>query len=112
MVLAGLVVAVAVVLILRERDGRRRPIRVRQEILGRGVYLFTSASCPDCAAARRVLAEAYGPSGFVELSWESEPGVFRELGVQAVPATLIVSESAGSTLYRGLPGGGLEVLSP
>ena len=108
----AVVAAVALTLILRQRAGRHRPVRVQQSKLGIGVYLFSSASCPDCESARRVLREAIGPSAFVELSWESEPEIFRELGVHAVPATLIVSDSDGSTLYPGRPDRALEALGP
>jgi hypothetical protein len=112
LVLASMGVAMVVILMMRGRAGRRRPIRIRQAKLGRGVYLFTSAECSDCATARRVLVDTIGPSGFIELSWESEPEIFRDLGVEAVPATLIVSESDSSTLYPGLPDRAVESLGP
>lgn len=112
LVLGAVVAAVTMILILRQKASHRRPVRVQQDILGLGVYLFTSASCPDCESARRVLLGAVGPSGFIELSWDSDPEIFRELGVGAVPATLIVSDSDGSTLYPGLPDRALQVLSP
>jgi hypothetical protein len=111
-VLGAVVVAVAAILIQRAVTGRRRPVPVQQTTLGAGVYLFTSATCPDCETARRLLAGGIGPSGFVELSWEDRPEVFQDLGVDAVPATLIVGESGSSTLYPGRPDFALEVLSP
>ena len=111
-VLGAVVVAAATIQILRNRAGRRRPVRIQQAILGSGVYLFTSATCPDCEAARLRLVGAIGLSGFVELTWESQPGVFKNIGVDAVPATLIVSEAGGSTLYPGRPDRALEALSP
>ncbi|MEX2252119.1 MAG: hypothetical protein WD895_08630 [Acidimicrobiia bacterium] len=111
-VLGAVVAAIAVILILRQMTGRHRPVAIQQAKLGPGVYLFTSAACPDCESARRVLLGAIGPSGFVEVSWESDPETFRELGVDAVPATLVVSDSHGSTLYPGRPDRALEVLNP
>jgi hypothetical protein len=38
--------------------------------------------------------------------------VFKDLGVDAVPATLIVGESGSSTLYPGRPDFALAALSP
>ena len=111
-VLASVVTAAAVILIMRNRPRRRRPVRVRQAILGFGVYLFSSATCPDCEAARSLLVGAVGAAGFQELRWESDPGVFKEVGVDAVPTTLIVSETGGSTLYPGRPDQALEALGP
>jgi glutaredoxin len=110
-VLGAVVVATAAILILRYRI-RERPVVIQQAILGSGVYLFTSATCPDCEAARRLLVEAIGPSSFVELSWESHPETFRDIGIGAVPATLIVREAGHSTIYRGRPDQALEALSP
>jgi len=111
-VLGAVAMAVAAILIQRALAGRHRPVLVQQTALGFGVYLFTSATCPDCETARRLLAAAIGPSGFVELSWEQRPELFRDLGVDAVPATLIVAESGSSTLYPGRPDFALEALSP
>jgi hypothetical protein len=85
---------------------------IQQAILGSGVYLFTSATCPDCEVARRLLVESIGPSSFVELSWESHPETFRDIGIGAVPATLIVTEAGSSTIYPGRPDQALEALSP
>jgi hypothetical protein len=111
-VLGAVVVAAAAILIQRIMVGRRRPVQVQQTTLGSGVYLFTSATCPDCETARRLLAGGIGPSGFVELSWENRPEVFKDLGVDAVPATLIVDESGSSALYPGRPDFALAALSP
>jgi len=111
-VLGAVVLAVGAVLILRRLAGRRRPVRIRQTTLGSGVYLFVSATCADCEAARHMLVGALGPAGFVELSWESDPGIFRDIGVDAVPATLIVNEAHGSALYPGRPDRALEDLGP
>ncbi len=102
-VIGALVVGIAVSFILRRRPARRAPSELNQNRLGPGIYLFTSASCPDCVTVRDALVEQYGPTGFSELSWESHPEIFRELGVDAVPATLIVDATEGSTLYPGAP---------
>jgi hypothetical protein len=80
--------------------------------LGPGVYFFSSSTCADCVPARASLVEQLGPSGFAEVRWESEPGLFAELGVDAVPCTLIVSEAGEATRFPGLPDGALEGLDP
>jgi hypothetical protein len=102
-VIGAVAIGFAVSLVLRGRPARRAPTKLNQTRLGAGVYLFTSASCPDCGAVRDVLSERFGPTGFIELSWESDPQVFDELGIDAVPATLIVTANDGSTLYPGAP---------
>ena len=111
-VLGAVVVAVAAILILRKHGQRRRSVRIHQTALGAGIYLFTSATCPDCETARSLLAGAIGLSGFVEKSWESDPGLFSDIGVRAVPATLIVTDADDSTLFPGRPDRALETLSP
>lgn len=111
-VLGAVVLAVAAVIILRKLAHRQRPAGIEQTALDPGIYLFTSATCGDCEAARQMLVRALGPSGFVELSWESVPEIFREVEVDAVPATLIVSETRGSVLYPGRPDRALETLGP
>jgi hypothetical protein len=111
-VLGAVVVATAAILILRFRARGHPPVMIQQAILGAGVYLFSSASCPDCEAARRLLVEAIGPSSFVELSWESHPETFSDIGIGAVPATLIVTDAGSSTIYPGRPDRALEALSP
>lgn len=105
-------VAIAAILIMRKESGRLRPVRIDQSTLGSGIYLFTSATCPDCETARSLLSGAIGSTGFAELRWESDPGVFNDVGVSAVPATLIVAESGESNLYPGRPDKAVESLSP
>ncbi len=107
-VIGAVAIGIAVSFMLRRRPARQMPVELKQTRLGPGVYLFTSASCPDCRAVRDALFERFGPTGFSELSWESDPQIFEELGVDAVPATLIVTSTDGSTLYLGAPGKALE----
>ncbi len=111
-VIGAVLVGIAISLLFRRGSDQRPPIVVRQTRLGVGVYLFTSASCPDCEVARHTLLEAIGPTGYSELTWESDPEIFSELGVDAVPATLIVTHSDGSVLYPGRPDRALEALGP
>jgi hypothetical protein len=111
-VVGAVVVGIALSLILRRKSARRSASELEQNRLGPGVYLFTSASCPDCESVRDVLLERFGPAGFSELSWESHPEIFRELGVDAVPATLVVTATEGSTLYPGAPSRATGGVSP
>jgi hypothetical protein len=111
-VIGAVLVGVVITVLLRQRSPRHRPRAIFQTGLSAGVYLFTSASCPDCEAARNALLTTLGPGGYSEMTWDADPEIFLELGVDAVPATLIVSPSDGSMLYPGRPDRALEVLSP
>jgi len=111
-VIGAVGVGMAVSLILRRRPARLVGSELVQNRLGPGVYLFTSLSCPDCETVRAALLDRIGPAGFSELSWETDPEIFRELGVDAVPATLIVTATEGSTLYPGAPSRAMDGLSP
>lgn len=98
----ALIVVAAVTLILRSRT-TGRPRRLEATGLDPGVYLFTSATCPTCSAARRSLTGQVGESGFVEVSWEQDPATFDRLGIDAVPATAIISPGGSGTLWPGAP---------
>lgn len=107
----ALVVAALASILLRARLSGR-PRRLEDTRLDSGVYLLTSAACPDCASVRRALTEALGGEGFTELSWEEEPGVFHRLGVDAVPATLIVGRDGSGVLWPGRAKEALASLGP
>lgn len=111
LIAGALAVAAVATLILRSRM-TGRPKALGPTGLDPGIYLFTSAACPDCSSVRRALIDTLGESGFVELSWEQEPGVFHELGVDAVPATLIVGEDGSGTLWPGSPEPALKSIGP
>ena len=111
LVAGALVAALAVVALLRTRV-RERPETIASVGLSPGVYLFTSAACLDCAPARQSLLDALGAGGFTEISWESGPETFDELGVTAVPATLIVRGDRDAKLYPGQPTAVLRLLGP
>ena len=104
------VAAIAVAVLKSRMTGRPRLLEASG--LEPGVYLFTSADCPGCASARRKLVDGLGESGFVELSWEQEPGVFRRLGVDAVPATAVVARDGSATLWPGQPEDALDSVGP
>lgn len=77
-----------------------------------GVYLFSSTACAGCESARRTIVERLGPTGFVEIVWEEKPGWFTDLGVEAVPSTLIVTDDGVATVFPGQPGRALRALDP
>ena len=102
LVVGALIAAGAATLVLRSR-AKGEPRKLVVTGLGEGVYLFTSKACPDCGHVRGMLDDALGPEGYTELSWELEPGMFAELGVDGVPATLIVEVDGSGVLWPGRP---------
>ena len=104
------VAAIAAVVLKSRMAGRPRLIEATG--LEPGVYLFTSAACPDCSSARRALVDELGDEGFTELRWEKEPGEFHRLGVDAVPATAIVARDGSATLWPGRPDDALSSIGP
>ena len=109
-VAAGTVVVLGVALVLRRPAAH--PVTTKTKALAPGVYLFSSSTCVDCVAARARLVDALGPTGFVEIDWEDDPGTFAEFGIDAVPCTVIVSEEGMATRFPGMPDRALEELSP
>lgn len=110
LVTAGIAVAIGVALVLRRPVAH--PAKTKTAGLGPGVYLFSSSTCVDCVAARARLVDALGPTGFVEIDWDDDPGPFAELLIDAVPCTVIVSEEGLATRFPGMPDRALEELSP
>lgn len=107
----ALLVAAISTLVLRSRSsGKMRALP--NTGLEPGVYFFSSSACPDCSRSRRVLNESLGEDGFVEIRWEGDPGVFHRLGVDAVPATLIVAADGSGTLWPGKAERALESVGP
>lgn len=54
------------------------------------------------------MVAALGETGFTEYVWEDDPGVFSELGIDAVPAVLVVGEDGRGRLYPGQPDRALD----
>ena len=109
-VTAGIVVALAAAVVLRRPVAHS--VTTNEAGLGPGVYLFSSSTCVDCVAARACLLDALGPTGFVEIDWEDDPGPFSAFGIDAVPCTVIVTEEGTFTRFPGMPNRALEELSP
>ncbi|MGH3649714.1 MAG: hypothetical protein ACRDU9_03320, partial [Acidimicrobiia bacterium] len=53
--------------------------------------------------ARRKLDAFLGEGGYREMAWEREPVRFDELGIDSVPAVLVVGEGGRGRLYPGQP---------
>ncbi len=107
------VVAVAGIVVAFLRTSTTPPERhFDQRVLGPGVYLLASDTCATCAATRDALSDALGADGFTELAWESDPEVFSTLGIQEVPATLVVTSDRASFLHPGPGVPGRDQLSP
>jgi hypothetical protein len=102
--LVGGALAVAGVVVLVQRlRARPSPRTVAQTGLDPGVYLFTSASCSTCAQARQTLQTELGEDRFYEFAWEEGSETFDRLGIDAVPAVLVVESGGGGTIFPGQP---------
>lgn len=102
LIVAGaLGVAVMTAVIARRRAGvRNRRLEVD---LPDGVYFFSSQPCASCLDAREKLDASLGADGYTEIAWEREGELFDELGIDVVPATMVVTEGRGR-LKTGQPG--------
>ena len=110
-IVAGAVlVSFGLVVLLRRKQ--RGPASVGASGLNPGMYLFSSSSCADCVAARGRLEVALGASGFAEIMWEEEPELFAELGIDAVPCTVVVSADGSAARYPGAPEKALDEFNP
>ncbi len=105
----GIAASVGFLISLR---GRRRPVPALTTGLEAGVYLFTSAGCADCRPAKQALVDVLGRDGFAEVRWEESPDLFTEVGIDVVPATLVVEEGGAGTVFRGHPTEALRALGP
>lgn len=107
----ALFIAAAATLVVRA-NATRRPRELADTGLPPGVYYFSSSSCPDCTSVRTALEGALGESGFVELSWERDAVEFDRLGVDAVPATMVVSDDGSALIWQGRAERALASLGP
>ena len=103
-------VALVITLLLRS-TASRGPLKITATGLKEGICLLSSSACPDCATARKYLEDRLGDDGFDERSWETEPGLFGRIGVDVVPATLIVDLEGAAVLWPGHPENALALLS-
>lgn len=96
LILTGLVVVVLMGLRSRHFVRSRRIFRTRLEA---GLYLFTSTTCGTCSGARTELERRKLP--FTEISWQDDPALFEELGMDAVPSVVVVDPDGEGRWWRG-----------
>jgi len=101
--IAAAIAGVAVIALVQRRRAVGPVRAVETAGLAAGIYFFSSASCPTCRRAREKLDASIGDSGYDELVWEEQPGAFTDLGVDAVPAVMIVDHDGRGRLYPGQP---------
>lgn len=101
--IAGALVVAGVTTVTMRLRAKGGPRRLAETWLDQGVYLFSSTACPDCKHVRSMLDDALGRDGYQEFRWEQEPGLFHDLGVDGVPATLIVDPNGSGVLWPGRP---------
>ena len=111
LIIGALALAYIITVILRARASGS-PRKMSETGLKAGVYFFSSSACPDCRRVRNQLVDRFGDEGFSELSWEQSPGLFHDLAITAVPATLLVTEDGSGVLYPGRPDKALASLGP
>ena len=75
--------------------------RLRNVSLEPGVHFFSSSTCDACAGAREQLVGALGRDGFTEHEWATGSVLFASLGIDAVPATLVVADDGRGMLVSG-----------
>jgi hypothetical protein len=98
---ALLLAGVTTMILRRGKTGSTRQVPATG--LAAGTYLFSSTACPTCRSARDKLVDRVGEAGFEEFVWEQDPGLFSDLGVEAVPAVLVVGDHGSGMLYPGQP---------
>ncbi len=111
LIVGALTLALVVAMVVRGKT-RGRPVVIDASGLRPGVYLFSSETCLDCQPARAAIDAVMGPGGFIEISWEEQPGPFHDLGIEVVPATVIVSENGSAAMFPGMPDRALRGLGP
>lgn len=103
------VVALAVGTAIIQRRRALNPVRsVDARGLQAGIYFFSSITCATCTQAREKLDSVLGSNGYTEIAWEKDADQFERLGVDAVPAVVIVDEGGRGRLYPGQPDEALE----
>jgi hypothetical protein len=84
----------------------QRPVHATPSLEGLGVpaglVIFTSTDCANCRAALGVAADTGAPVR--EITYELEPMLFRQAGVEAVPLTVVMSnEGSIVATFAGVP---------
>ena len=101
--IAGTLLVVGVTTVVLRRREAGTPRQVSATGLASGIYFFSSTTCPTCRSARDTLVDRIGEVGFSEIAWEQDALLFSELGVDAVPAVLVVGDGGAGRLFPGQP---------
>jgi len=107
--IAVVLLAVLIVIVIARLVGRLRrpshpPIDLTDFAENAGVVVFTSTDCSNCREALAKVESLGVP--LREVTWELEPTVFEELGVQSVPLTAVVdADRHVELLVAGVPRG-------
>lgn len=102
--LALLIVIVIARLVGRLRQPSHPPIDLSGFAESAGVVVFTSTDCSNCREALAMVESLGVP--LREVTWELEPTVFEELGVQSVPLTAVIdADRQVELLVAGVPRG-------
>lgn len=98
-VVVALVAVLVAAIVLAARYLPVERSRTVSTTLEPGLYLLTSGSCDTCQHARSQLNR----SGILyeELVWQQHPGRFEEMGIDAVPSVVEVTESGKGRWWRG-----------
>jgi len=100
--LAVLIVIAIARLIARWRRPSHPPIDLGGLTDKPGVVVFTSTDCANCKQAVAMVESLGVP--LREVTWELEPTVFEELGVESVPLTAVVNRDLRvELLVAGVP---------
>lgn len=106
-VLRLVVVGAVVVMVLIGAAIARRGVVLRRHPppagLEPGVYVFVSDVCSTCQRVEDSVASAVPTGGYRRVSWESEPELFRRLGIERVPVTVQVRADGGGWAASGVP---------
>jgi len=109
-VVGAVALSLLIILVIRHRPSRSKAGDGGG--LDPGIYLFTSATCSDCDGARARLADILGSTGYVEIRWENEPGLFTRLNIGAVPCTVVVGDDGSASVHPGMPDRAVRGLNP
>jgi hypothetical protein len=71
--------------------------------LAPGLHLFVSDTCPTCERLVQVVSSVAGDGGYRRVSWESEPEIFRKMGIERVPLTVLARPGGGGWSAAGVP---------
>ncbi len=101
-VLAVIAVAVAVAKI---QNRGVAVVKRRRSFVGiaPGVVVFESSSCGRCEAVESVVSSIAGEGGYSVVRWDDHPDVFRDNGIDRIPAIARIGEDGTGWLVSGIP---------